>query len=120
MLFAVVDDDIEAADLLATFLEQNGHQVVKAFNGEDARKIFSSQNPDGVFLDIVLPDANGIDLLKEFKKSKNQIPIVMVTGFKDAENVVNAFREGAFDCLLKPFNYEYIKNDILPKIPKGK
>ena|SRR3989344_3343104 len=117
MEFLIVDDDAEAADLLGIFLRKNGHQTTIKYTAKEGLKAISENRPDAVFLDIMLPDQNGIDVLKAIKSSDPEMPVIMVTGFKDAENVVNAFREGSLDCLLKPFNYDYLKNDILPKIP---
>ena len=116
MVILIVDDDVDASELLKTFMEQNGMKVLQAYTAEDGIKEFTQKKPDAVFLDIMLPDANGLDILKDLKSKDKETPIVMVTGFKDAENVVRAFREGAFDCLLKPYNYDYLKNDILGKI----
>ena len=116
MLILIIDDDVDASELLKTFMEQNGHKVLQAYTAQDGTRELFGSKPDAVFLDILLPDANGLDLLKEMKIKDKDLPIVMVTGFKDAENVVRAFRLGAFDCLLKPYNYDYLKNDILGKI----
>ena len=115
----IIDDDTDTAELLADFLEQSGHRAVKCYTAAEGMQKLTVQF-DAVFLDIILPDKNGIALLKDIKKADSQMPVIMVTGFKDAENVVSAFREGAFDCLLKPFNYDYLKNDILPKLPLRK
>src|SRR5262245_14475429 len=121
MVILIVDDDVDASELLKTFMEQNGMKAIQAYTAQDGLKEFSVKRPDAVFLDIMLPDANGLDILKEIKSKDKDTPIIMVTGFKDAENVVRAFREGAFDCLLKPYNYDYLKNDILAKIkPKSR
>lgn len=120
MIILIVDDDADSSELLKTFIEQSGHQVIQAFTAADGLKELASKKPDAVFLDIVLPDANGLDILKQIKARDKETPIVMVTGFKDADNVVRAFRQGAFDCLLKPYNYDYLKTDILGKIiPKS-
>ncbi|OGR89008.1 MAG: hypothetical protein A3A86_02845 [Elusimicrobia bacterium RIFCSPLOWO2_01_FULL_60_11] len=116
MNLLIIDDDIEASDLLRTFIEQNGHKVLQAYTAADGLKELASKKPDAVFLDIMLPDANGLDLLKQIKSRDKETPIIMVTGFKDADNVVRAFRQGAFDCLLKPYNYDYLMTDILGKI----
>jgi DNA-binding response OmpR family regulator len=117
MLLLIIDDDVDSAELLGPFLEQSGHQVVKAYTGEEGLKAASEKKPDAAFVDIMLPDRSGIDVLKTMKKTDSEMPVIMITGFKDVENVVNAFRAGSLDCLLKPFNHEYLKNDILPKIP---
>ena len=116
MNILIIDDDVDAADLLKTFIERNGHKVAQAFTAADGLKELSSKRPDAIFLDIMLPDANGLDVLKQIRARDKETPIIMVTGFKDADNVVRAFREGAFDCLLKPYNYDYLKTDILGKI----
>ena len=112
----IIDDDVESSDMLKTFIAQGGHKVLQAYTAADGLKELASNRPDAVFLDIMLPDANGLDLLKQIKARYKDTPVVMVTGFKDADNVVRAFRQGAFDCLLKPYNYDYLKSDILGKI----
>jgi DNA-binding NtrC family response regulator len=48
------------------------------------------------------------------------LPVVMITGYKEAEKVIEAFRNGAMDCLLKPFNFDYIKNNVLPHVVERK
>ena len=116
MVILIIDDDTDASALLKTFMEQSGFSVIQAYTAQDGVREFETKRPDAVFLDILLPDANGLDVLKKLKAGDKITPIVMVTGFKDAENVVQAFRQGAFDCLLKPYNYDYLKNDILAKI----
>ena len=120
MLLLVVDDDADIVEFLSSFLELNRHTVLKAYQARQGLEIFRTQKPDAVFLDISLPDQNGLAVLKEMKRLDSETPVIMVTGFKEAENVVTAFREGALDCLLKPFNYDYLKDEILPKIPHRK
>lgn len=116
MIALIIDDDVDASELLKTFIEQSGHEVLQAFTAADGLKQLASKKPDALFLDIMLPDANGLDLLKQIKAWDKETPIVMVTSFKDADSVVRAFRLGAFDCLLKPYNLDYLKTDILGKI----
>lgn len=117
MNILIIDDEPDTVEPLTAFLTQNGHQVSKSYTAQEGLKTFTLELPDAVFLDIILPDKNGIELLKEIKIISRETPVIMITGYKDAEKVIHAFREGAFDCLLKPFNLEYLKNDILPRIP---
>ena len=67
MLTLIIDDDPEICELLESFLSENGHQVIKASTAQDGLKQFTIEQPDVIFLDIVLPDKNGLDLLKEIK-----------------------------------------------------
>jgi len=65
---------------------------------------------------VVLPDKNGIELMKGIKALDKKVSFVVMTAYKDADKVIEAFREGAIDCVLKPFNFEYIKNNVLPRV----
>jgi len=120
MLCLIIDDDPLLLELLETFLSKNGHQVIKALTAQDGLKLFTVEQPDVIFLDMKLPDKNGLDLLKEIKTIDRSASVVMITAFKEVDNVVTAYRNGVLDCLLKPFNFDYLKNDLLPQIPLRK
>ena len=120
MKIIVIDDDTEILDLLNTFLTSLGHQVTTTTNSVDGLKIIAKEIYDLVFLDIKLPERNGIEVLKEIKQIDKELPVVMITGYKEAEKVIEAFRNGAMDCLLKPFNFDYIKNNVLPQVVERK
>ena len=64
----------------------------------------------------MLPEKDGLTLLKEMKEIDKEVTIAMITAYKDAERVIEAFRLGAMDCLLKPFNIDYIVNTVLPRV----
>jgi len=120
MKILVIDDDNEILTLLETFFSSIGHQVTTTTNSIDGIKLVSSDTFDLVMLDIRLPERDGIEVLKEIKQIDSKLPVVMITGYKEAEKVIEAFRNGATDCLLKPFNFDYIKNNLLPSIPERK
>jgi two-component system, NtrC family, response regulator AtoC len=118
MKILVIDDDDEILNTLSTFFTNEGHEVKTTSSGQDGKRLAIVDRPDLVLLDIRLPDQDGIEILKELKQADKDLVIVMITGYKDAEKVVSAFRLGAFDCLLKPFNYEYLRNNILARVPR--
>lgn len=120
MKILVIDDDVETLDLLETFFSSLGYEVKTVSNSIEGLKLVKQEIFDLLFLDIKLPEKNGIEVLKEVKAIDPKLPVIMITGYKEAENVIEAFRHGAIDCLLKPFNFEYIKTSILPKIPERK
>ncbi len=63
-----------------------------------------------------MPEMNGIELLKKLKEIKPNLEAIMITAYKDAEKVVEAFRVGAYDCIFKPFNLKYLRNAIMAKM----
>ncbi len=117
MKILVIDDDTEILELLTTFFSSLGHEVKTTTNSLDGLKWIATETFDLLMLDIKLPDKDGIEVLIESKKADPNLPVVMITGYREADKVIEAFRHGALDCLLKPFNFDYIKNNILPQIP---
>lgn len=115
MKILIVDDDQEILEMLVMFFKSLNHQTISAPSAAECMKQIVVLDPDLVFLDIRLPDKDGIEVLKEIKQINKNMPVVMITGYKEAEKVIEAFRYGALDCLLKPFNFDYIKN-LLPQI----
>ncbi|MBI4396266.1 MAG: response regulator [Elusimicrobia bacterium] len=113
-----MDDDTETLDLLKAFLESNGHTVQQANRGKTALDLFRAKPAPLVFLDVRLPDTDGLELLKAVKAIRSETSVVIMTGFREAEVVVEAFRNGALDCVLKPFNFEYLKFHILTRFNK--
>jgi DNA-binding response OmpR family regulator len=112
----LVDDDRETVELVRTFLENNGHTVQDAGTAREALEKIAARPPRLLLLDIRLPDRDGREVLTEVRAKYPQVAVVMMTGFKEAELVVEAFRHGAMDCLLKPFNFDYLKNHILGRL----
>jgi DNA-binding NtrC family response regulator len=118
MKILVIDDDPEVLQTLATFFQSEGHEVITAENGNQGKAAAFANLPDLAFIDMKLPDADGIELLKEIKDKDKYLTAVIMTAYKDAEKVVTAFRNGAFDCLLKPFNFDYLRNNIIARVPR--
>jgi CitB family two-component system response regulator MalR len=116
MKVLVVDDDPFVLDFLKSFFENLKHDVTLVDNPADAMKKLVVEQPDLVLLDIMLPGKDGLVLLKEMKEIDKDVSIAMITAYKDAERVIEAFRLGAMDCLLKPFNVDYIKDTVLPRV----
>ncbi|MEK6647542.1 MAG: response regulator [Candidatus Firestonebacteria bacterium] len=115
----VVDDEVDIAEVLAAFLIKEGYDVVTAYDGNTALQKFSEVNPSLILLDIQLPDINGIEVLGKIKGINKDINVIMITAFRDADKVVEAFRLGAYDCIFKPFDFNYLKNAVLAVIGKA-
>lgn len=108
----VVDDEKLIAWSLATMLKKEGYLVEAAGTGNEALLKFESFKPELVMLDICLPDTNGLELLKRFKAANEEIYIVMMTAYANADSAVQALQDGAEDFFGKPFNLDAIKHVV--------
>lgn len=99
----VVDDEQPIADILKFNLEKEGYQVVVANDGDEAVRLAEEEDPDLMLLDIMLPNRDGNEVLREVRKTKN-MPIIMLTA-KDSEiDKVLGLELGADDYVTKPFS----------------
>lgn len=81
MKILIVDDDQNILRLYKEELEEDGYTVVTASNGEEAMEQFEKESPDLVTLDILLPDIDGIKLLRQMKEKKPRLPVIMSTAY---------------------------------------
>ncbi len=99
----VVDDEVGIRELLSEILADEGHSVMLAENATKARELRGNRRPDLVLLDIWMPDADGISLLKEWSSNGLlTMPVVMMSGHGTIDTAVEATRIGAVDFLEKP------------------
>ncbi len=81
MKILVVDDDSHIQRLYKEEFEEEGYEVVIASNGQEAIELFDREAPDIVTLDILLPDIDGIRLLRQMKEKNPKVPIIMSTAY---------------------------------------
>ena len=111
-----VDDEPDILIVLSEYLSNEGFTVLTADSGEAAIDMIKTHKIDLVLLDMAMPKMNGIETLTEMKKVKSAVPAIMITAYRDAEKVVEAFRLGAFDCIFKPFDLKYLRKAIMAKL----
>ena len=112
----IVDDEPDILIVLGEFLSSEGFKVLTAKDGKQALEKIKEFEIDLVLLDIAMPEMNGIDTLKEAKVLKPELSVIMITAYRDAEKVVEAFRLGAYDCIFKPFDLKYLRKAIMAKL----
>lgn len=81
MKILVVDDEKNILKLYKAELEDEGYNVVTANSGREALEIFETENPDLVTLDILMPDIDGIQVLRQMKEKRPTLPIIMLTAY---------------------------------------
>ena len=101
----VVDDDPTNLEVLRVRLSAQGYEVVTAVDGEDALRRARELKPDLVLLDVMMPNLDGISVLKELKGdiTLRYIPVILVTAKADTRDIVRGLEAGGDDYLTKPF-----------------
>ena len=105
-------DDEKSLRLGISYSLKNKYQVHSYPSAEKALSHLKKDPPDLILLDIGLPGMNGIDALKEIKKTAPQVIVMMITAFEDINSVISAMKYGAHDYVLKPIHLESLKNTI--------
>jgi two-component system alkaline phosphatase synthesis response regulator PhoP/two-component system response regulator VicR len=102
----VVDDERHIVRLVQVNLERAGYQVVAAFDGKEALKKVSSEKPDLVVLDVMMPYMDGFQVLKQMKAdaASKDIPVIMLTAKAQDADVFRGWASGVDMYLTKPFN----------------
>jgi two-component system nitrogen regulation response regulator NtrX len=104
----IVDDEPTILQSLSGLLTDEGFEVITADNGYEALKIIDAEAPDMVLLDIWMPGIDGIETLKEIKKSNANLPVIIITGHGNVETAVKATKLGAYDLIEKPLNIDKV------------
>ena len=101
----VIEDDVPVRNLIVTTLKTHDYKFLTAKNGTEAVMMASSHNPDVVFLDLGLPDMDGIDVIRQIRSWSN-MPIIVISARSDDADKIEALDAGADDYLTKPFSVE--------------
>ena len=102
----LVEDSPALSRVYEEFLRVDGHNVQKAASVATAIAMLNDHTPEAVILDLQLPDASGIEVLKHIRKKAMNTAVMVVTANGSVNAAVEAMREGAFDFLVKPVSAE--------------
>jgi len=102
----IIDDEKDICFLISEILKDEKYLTYSALNSNEAISYFNKYNPDLVILDVWLSNSklDGIEILKEFKKINNNVPVIIISGHGTVDLAVSAIKNGAYDFLEKPFN----------------
>ncbi len=110
----IVEDEPEANRLLAMLVQLRGYSTISALSGAEAFAQVDRARPDLVFLDLMLPDINGLDVCRTWKRDGKTtgIPVIMVTARLALDNRIEGFRAGATEYVPKPYTPDQIFSAI--------
>jgi len=106
----IVDDEEDFRELLAEIISRLGHVVHTAADGFDAISLIQEVDFDVALVDFLMPNMNGLELMRELKQIDKDIEVIFVTGQGSIESAVNAMKEGAYDYITKPIKFEELEN----------
>jgi DNA-binding response OmpR family regulator len=102
----LAEDDKQIGDMISFKLSNSGHQIVRAQDGEQAVKLVTTERPDLILLDAMMPGLSGFEVLRRLKSDSTvrSIPVIMVTAKGHERDVLAGLRGGAIDYIVKPFS----------------
>ena len=99
----VCDDDKEIVEAIDIYVQQEGYQVLKAYDGEEALSYAHAEQYDGIILDVMMPKKSGLQVLKELRAEGCKTPILLLTAKAEVEDRIEGLDLGSDDYLPKPF-----------------
>ncbi len=110
----VIDDEPDTIEILTSYLEDEGHRVVAAYNGQEGLEKSRAVRPDLIILDFMLPMKHGLTFCKELKAEPSlaAIPILILTGTGKVETVGEALRLGVNAYIPKPFERQALVSAV--------
>lgn len=101
----IVEDESRVLQFIKQGLEENGHEIDFAYDGECGRKLALSKKYDVIILDIIIPQLNGLELCKKIREIDTTTKILMLTALGTLNDKLEGFEAGADDYLVKPFDF---------------
>jgi DNA-binding NtrC family response regulator len=114
----VVDDDISILRILKQLLKDKGYEVFTASNGNEAIELIFDNNIDLVITDLMMPETDGLEVLRKTKEKNPRTQVIMITGFATLDSAIEALKLGAFDYIRKPFKIAELDVTIRNAIDK--
>ena len=112
----IVDDEKNIVDILSFNLKKEGFDTIAAYDGESALSLFSSNQPDIVLLDVMLPRIDGFEVCRRIRESDRITPIIMLTAREEETDKVLGLDLGADDYITKPFSIRELQARVKANI----
>jgi len=108
----VIDDDLMVRDMLFDFLVERGNRVIAADSGRCAMETIRKRQFDVAIVDLKLPEADGLSVVRELRSSRADVPVIVITGYPSEEVREESYRLGAVAFMEKPFKVTRIAATI--------
>jgi len=111
----IVEDELNLQKAIGDKVQREGWKSIVASNGEEGLRAVMQEKPDIVLLDIIMPIMDGLTMLKELRKISN-VPVLILTNLYDEKKLIESFRAGSFDYLVKS---NYSLNEVIDKVKEA-
>ncbi len=111
-----VDDEPKNLELIAARLSSKGYRLVTAESGKQALERIRKEKPALVLLDIMMPEMDGVEVLKQIKAIDKDIPVAMVTAVWDNAEGKKCMDLGAYEYVTKPIDFNYLETAVFIKL----
>jgi two-component system response regulator (stage 0 sporulation protein F) len=112
MKILIIDDEADLRDLMKEVLEEEGYQVFCAANGADGIQLNEAMNPDVILLDLRMPEMDGIETLRNIRKTDGTVNVVILTGYGCPDTIRDAADLNVSEYLSKPFENRELSSII--------
>ena len=117
----LVEDEINIASFIERGLQEFGHEVCVANDGQAGWELVQQEDFQLLILDIIMPKMNGLQLCKQYRQTYGyQSPVIMLTALGTTDDIVNGLDAGADDYLVKPFSFQELEARIKALLRRGK
>lgn len=114
----IIDDDLEMHNLLRACIAPLGYEVTATDNGQQGLEMLKTGQFNVAILDLMLPDLNGMEILKQIQEQQPGIEIIVLTAYASLETAIGAMRLGAYDYVTKPFHADAIQSAVKRAVEK--
>lgn len=108
----IVDDESDIRQMAAIFFKKIGFRISCAEDALEAWQILEQEQVDVIISDVMMPGEDGIEFLAKIRTSWPDIPVILMTGYAQLQMAVNAIKNGAFDFIHKPFDFDYLRKVV--------
>lgn len=109
----VVDDELDICEVISNYFGRKGYAIITATSAREALSKVSSEKPDLILLDILMPEIDGIECLRMIRELDKDVPVVMVTVVDDSKTAKRAIKSGATDYITKPLTFSALETVIV-------
>jgi len=116
----LVEDDRTMSDLVSKYLDLLGYEWVVATNGKEGLQVAARESIDIVLSDVMMPEMDGLEFIKQFKKRNEFVPVIMISAHAQRDTLLTCLKEGAFDFIDKKKIVEELESTLSKAVQRRK